>query len=910
MTNHGSIDVDVTIDGVVNGTVQEGSGGGTRNYERLTNKPQINDVELVGNKSLEDLGIVNNEQPDWEQHDTEAGDYIKNKPSIPEYLKDLESDVMHRTVTDSEIVSWNQKSKVVANPGNTSGTLSSIGIDGTNYAIQGGGGGGAVNDVKVNETSVVDSQGVANIDLTGYATTSDIPTDLADLQDDSTHRLVTDTEKAGWDAKADTSDIPTVNNSTIIIQKNGQNVDTFTLNQNADKTIDISVPTKTSDLQNDSSFITNTVSNLANYYLKSETYTKTEVSNLIDAAVNGRFEKVQTLPVTGEANVIYLVPKTTALTNNVYDEYIWQDNAWEQLGSTEIDLSGYVTDTDLATALADYVTTSAFNTAIANYYTKTEVGNLLDDKVDKVSGKGLSTNDYDNTAKGIVDGVTVALADKVDKVAGKGLSTNDYTTAEKNKVATIDNKADKVSSATNGNLAGLNGSGNLTDSGWNGAKDTTSISDNPISISGLKSNQLAVNPIITFEPIQAGSGTPSPSNIRAISGYDKIEVLSCGKNIIGEIHQGTRSTSTGAIDSASTVRVISDFVFAKQTAYTVSATSLVSGKTINVVYYEFTSNGDGTYHVTYDSGWQSVPYTFTPSMSRNDVVMCAMFRFSDNSTISPSSITAQLEEGTSATTYVPYVKTTDLSESLGQTVYKGSLDVRTGLFTVTHKAIDMGDVTWGTSGGTCYYTNIADKVDGVGGLICSAYENAGNVGFAVANGKIGESVVSSYLKTIFVGDTRGMSASEFQTTLSGQKIVYTLATPFTIQLTPHEISLLKDYAYVSTNGTNIALDYHNGELASLADVSQLGETVNELGKATTIYSKTSSRTSDAYGLMQIKSNDTDLPSNAVMINAFVAGAYLFGNRAYGNKIECVLCGRDSTILANATVDVTVLYILR
>ena len=31
-------------------------------------------------------------------------------------------------------------------------------------------------------------------------------------------------------------------------------------------------------------------------------------------------------------------------------------------------------------------------------------------KVDKVSGKGLSTNDYDNTAKGIVDGVTAQLA--------------------------------------------------------------------------------------------------------------------------------------------------------------------------------------------------------------------------------------------------------------------------------------------------------------------------------------------------------------------------------------------------------------------------------------------------------------------------------------------------------------------
>ena len=93
-------------------------------------------------------------------------------------------------------------------------------------------------------------------------------------------------------------------------------------------------------------------------------------------------------------------------------------------------------------------------------------------------------------------------------------------------------KADKVTGATNGNLAGLNASGNLTDSTWSADKTTQSATGNPISISGLKSNQLAVNPIITLEPIQAGSGTPSPSNIRAISGYDKVEVLSCGKNIL------------------------------------------------------------------------------------------------------------------------------------------------------------------------------------------------------------------------------------------------------------------------------------------------------------------------------------------------------------------------------------------
>lgn len=34
-----------------------GGGGGTSNYNALTNKPSINGVTLIGNKTLEDLGV-------------------------------------------------------------------------------------------------------------------------------------------------------------------------------------------------------------------------------------------------------------------------------------------------------------------------------------------------------------------------------------------------------------------------------------------------------------------------------------------------------------------------------------------------------------------------------------------------------------------------------------------------------------------------------------------------------------------------------------------------------------------------------------------------------------------------------------------------------------------------------------
>jgi len=235
--------------------------------------------------------------------------------------------------------------------------------------------------------------------------------------------------------------------------------------------------------------ITNTVNNLVNYYLKTETYSKSEVDAIAALLKNGRFISVNELPTTDiDQSAIYLVPKSSAQTNNVKDEYINLDGTsagWEKIGDTQIDLSDYVTTTQLTTALADYTTTTALTA-------------LLADKVDKVSGKGLSTNDYDNTEKqkvtdaqpktlatpieveGVqqttVEGALGAINNKsgtgsIDHYSqlpdkpqinsvelegnksladlgiqpaeqGKGLSTNDYTDADK---AALANKVDKES---------------------------------------------------------------------------------------------------------------------------------------------------------------------------------------------------------------------------------------------------------------------------------------------------------------------------------------------------------------------------------------------------------------------------------------------------------------------------------
>lgn len=50
---------------------------------------------------------------------------------------------------------------------------------------------------------------------------------------------------------------------------------------------------------------------------------------------------VQELPATGERSTLYFVPNG-GTGNNSFDEFMWIKDAWEKIGSTEIDLSGYL----------------------------------------------------------------------------------------------------------------------------------------------------------------------------------------------------------------------------------------------------------------------------------------------------------------------------------------------------------------------------------------------------------------------------------------------------------------------------------------------------------------------------------------------------------------------------------------
>lgn len=221
---------------------------------------------------------------------------------------------------------------------------------------------------------------------------------------------------------------------------------------------------------------------------------KDKVDNDITAAITELDNKVDTEIVTAIDNLETKVnteisESITALDNKVTTSLQEQAESLKKEISDQIAkvVANSPEDFDTLKEISDWISghssdasamnsiisgnTSAINQEILDRQAAdTALQTNIDKKVDKVDGKGLSTNDFTDTYKSKLDGieaeanktivdavlsststnpvqnkiVDAALNNKVDKVSGKGLSTNDYTTAEKNKLAGIAEGANKT----------------------------------------------------------------------------------------------------------------------------------------------------------------------------------------------------------------------------------------------------------------------------------------------------------------------------------------------------------------------------------------------------------------------------------------------------------------------------------
>lgn len=92
--------------------------------------------------------------------------------------------------------------------------------------------------------------------------------------------------------------------------------------------------------------------------------------SLFESIHSFEIRKVNNLPSGSEIklNTIYMVRRKEALEQDLYDEYMYIDGAWEIIGSIAIDFDR---------VLGDYLKTADFNTEIAKYYTSQQVDQIF-----------------------------------------------------------------------------------------------------------------------------------------------------------------------------------------------------------------------------------------------------------------------------------------------------------------------------------------------------------------------------------------------------------------------------------------------------------------------------------------------------------------------------------------------------
>ena len=117
----------------------------------------------------------------------------------------------------------------------------------------------------------------------------------------------------------------------------------------------------------------NLVTDLSNYY------NKTEINDLIGKLSSLNIEVVTTLPTANiSSSTIYLVARENGDTQNVYEEYIYVNNKWEMIGTTEIDTSSFDevhvgSDTPTADSVEIWIDPNGeASEGNADAYTKTE----------------------------------------------------------------------------------------------------------------------------------------------------------------------------------------------------------------------------------------------------------------------------------------------------------------------------------------------------------------------------------------------------------------------------------------------------------------------------------------------------------------------------------------------------------
>lgn len=294
--------------------------------------------------------------------------------------------------------------------------------------------------------------------------------------------------------------------------------------------------------------------------------------------------------------------------------------------------------------------------------------------------------------------------------------------------------------------------------------------------------------IVQLEPIQAGSGDPSPDNVRPISGRTGATVTRTGKNLLNNADTEIGTAWNSATNSARARLVIP---CSPSTTYTLSMDGINNIESIYKNYAPQVPVSSAGPRIT------TFPDTFTTEEDSAFVIIS--FSKTGITQADVDALRLQLELGSTATDYEPYTGTTiPVSwDTEAGTVYGGELDVVSGVLTVDRILTtinQLGTWTGGTTSNRYYIICIKQDARDVGasptqteGL--AILSNIKNMGVYGVSSMIDGSF-AQYNKSFRIYDSTCSTIEEYMNKYGSGQICYCLAEPVTYQLTSQQIQTL------------------------------------------------------------------------------------------------------------------------
>lgn len=231
-----------------------------------------------------------------------------------------------------------------------------------------------------------------------------------------------------------------------------------------------------------------------------------------------------------------------------------------------------------------------------------------------------------------------------------------------------------------------------------------------------------IDPVVNFAFTETlPEGTKDPDNPSTITGVNSVKITKCGKNLCPNIGSADWMYDRGvnvAYTADGGCKLIGTAA-SNATPFLYFLTNGNLGKWPKVIQYGKTytfslvCNDSNVYLEVYDSNsttsWGSSTIVAAGSHATKTITGGASFIcrlcVARNTTVD-TTVYVQIEEGTTATAFEPY-SGTDYTVNLGDTYYGGSVDLSTGIMTVTHTSMTVdGNLSYTSSAfyeGTDYY---------------------------------------------------------------------------------------------------------------------------------------------------------------------------------------------------------------